>query len=151
MEDFGLRLSSSTTRDTARFTLDPSLCASKPIVLTVRHAGRGNDAFMAAAFKQASARHPSQGYSPAADQLSREEDADLFARTVITGWDGVPGEFSVERAHGLLRALIQPRQSGEKDADYSFRLGEFDRLRIFCRNTATFREPIGSAEELGNG
>lgn len=151
MEDFGLKLSSSSTRDTARFTLDPSLCADKPIVLIVKHAGRGNEPFMAAAFKQASTRQPVAGPSLAADQASREEDAELFAKHVIVGWENVPGAYDARRGQDFLGVLIQPRQGGEKDADYGFRLAEFDRLRIFCRNTANFRDPAGSAEDLGKG
>lgn len=148
MEDFGLRLSSPKTRETARFDLDPSLCAADPIVLVVRHAGRGNDEFTSMVTKQAKARANAADETPAQRQLAREEDAELFARTVVVGWEGVPGEFTPDRALAFFRYLIQPRRSGEHDADYAFRLAEFDRLKLFCLSFGTFR---GSAEDLGKG
>lgn len=152
MEDFGLRLSSPSTRDTAKFTLDPSLCKdpSAPIVLLVRHAGRGNGELMSAVTKRGASRS-AQVSSATADQIAREEDAALYASTVIVGWENIPGEFSADRVKAFLLYLVQPRQSGEKDADYGFRLNEFDRLRVFCNNPGTFRDPIGSSEELGKG
>lgn len=152
MEDFGLRLSSPSTRDTAKFTLDPSLCKdpSKPIVLIVRHAGLGNGELMSAVTKQGTGR-PAQVSRETANQIAREEDAALYASTVIVGWEGIPGEFSADRVKAFLLYLVQPRQSGEKDADYSVRIGEFNRLRAFCNDTGTFRDPIGSSEELGKG
>lgn len=142
------RLKPAKTADTARFEFSPNFL-DPHVVLIVRHAGRGNAEFKSLATKQATMRGTVLPHE--AEQRGRDEDVELFARTVIVGWEGPTEPYTREGGEKLLQLLSAPRRHDERDADYSFRLAEFDRLRLFCMTTGTFRDPIGSAEDLGKG
>ena len=149
MQEFNFKKHAPAAQATARYVFDAiSDQADRPIALIVRHAGESNPAFVSAAFKAANAaRGRSRGsLTPAVVRLDREEDAALFAKTVVVSWenvpfvDGKPAPCEPEVVERFLMAVIDARPD------------VFDAFRAFCRSAENFRDAaVASAEELGKG
>lgn len=138
--------------ETAEFTLDPELTGEPAIVLVVRFAGYGNSAW-------AAAMDEIQDVSLATEagrQVRREQLVKPLATLVLKDWrgvleDGKPVACTPEVAERFLRWWCQPRQSGETDASFGLRVGEYNRLINFVQANRVFRLKKQDPEQLGKG
>jgi len=93
--------------------LEVSPDPKKPITLIVRGAGEGNRAWTSAVFRRPTEPQAERS-SPWHDEAGRERIAEIFAESIIVGWENVfddqaptePVPFSVEAVQGFLVELI---------------------------------------------
>lgn len=128
---------------TARFTLDTIKlggCPSFPVFI-VKPATEANAAFRNAMFK--SGDDPRlKGFgrkaSPERADANREIYAEIYAKTVVVGWDNVwedgkPADFSTTKCLELMKSLIRRRPDGS--APHAV---VFTTLRAFCEDDGNF-------------
>ena len=117
--------------------------------LVVRPATEANPHYYQEVVKRSSGstgRAISAGMNPALLKRLREEDVELFAQYVVTGWEnvrnakGAQSQFTTDNVRGFLSALA------EKAPDV------FDELRTFCNKMTNFRPatPIAPKDAAGN-
>ncbi|MDQ1446819.1 MAG: hypothetical protein QOI20_3283 [Acidimicrobiaceae bacterium] len=118
---FGSQLSKQKPAGTLKFTLDTiTLGFDKNPVLELAYAGKGNGPYMSMLLKLANDQSKKLGsgrLTEAKIEASRQHTAELFAATVVKGWEfvaeddspGVPCPFSREKCLELLLSLASER------------------------------------------
>ena len=141
------------TARTVPYTLDTVDSGNgKNPILYLRFAGEGNAPYTSAVLKIVNERKAAASrLTLSSIEADRDEDIDLFAKDVITGWDhmveddGMPAGYSAAKAAEFLTALITKQPDGSSGVDV------FDKLRRFAKNPENYRGPIAKADELGKG
>ncbi len=144
MDDFPVDVSHLRPVKTARFKLGFRVneFSAPHIILTGKHAGRENAAFVNAIMKIEGEYNA--GMTGAQLDAADERRAEIFARTVFTGWegpctrDGKPAAYSVERFMMVARGLIAQNRP--------------DALQVvfrFFQDADNFTESAQTSEALG--
>jgi hypothetical protein len=152
---FDSDLDAQAPTGTARFTLDTIKlggCPSFP-VLIVKSATEANAAYRNAMFKSADdprLRGFGRKASPERADANREIAAEVYAKTVIVGWenvweDGQPVAFSPAKCLELLKSFIRRRPDGSAPHAVIFR-----GLQMFVEDDGNFGDAT-SADPTGLG
>lgn len=117
---FDTKIAKQKPVGTVKYALDSiTLGGDETPVLELRFAGKGNGAYMSALLKQANERRRVAAGKLTERKLdaARALEAEIFARTVLAGWEhvyedetpGMPCPFSQAKAEELLLALAEHR------------------------------------------
>jgi hypothetical protein len=136
MGSFSKMTAQSIDPDARRwFTFDTivPVKGDQPIRVEAVHAGECNSTYKNDAVRRVNEQiaRASNKLTPAQIDMLRDQDADIFARCIVKGWenvffdDGTEPEFNVENIAGWLRAI--PKEL-------------FDRFRVWAKEAENFRD-----------